>query len=227
MKLARSARTLFSAALFLAAPAAMAQNRAGTTEVTLFGGGYFGGRLYSGSNQIFDRSVDVSDEPTYGIRVGYNINRWFGLEAGFSRAESHVTPRFRSDFDGVRNLGDFESRHFEGNFVFNFGKRRFQPYVTLGAGATQFRTNFNDGFGTETNTRFTANFGGGMKFWVTPRFGIRLDARGRSAYIAPHYCDESDSAFCRTTDDFYRDYENDHRRWYTSGETTAGFTFAF
>ena len=52
------------AALLLASPAAFAQNRAGTGEVTLFGGGYFGGRFYAGSNSIFTQSVDVSDVGT-------------------------------------------------------------------------------------------------------------------------------------------------------------------
>jgi len=124
--------------LGLASPAALAQNRGGTAEVTLFGGGYWGGRLYSESNAFFDRSVEVSDEPTYGARIGFNVNRWLGLEAGFSRAEARFRSRFRDDFDDRRNLGDLESRHWEGNLVFNLGKHRFVPYVTVGAGATQF-----------------------------------------------------------------------------------------
>jgi opacity protein-like surface antigen len=194
------------------------------------GGGYWGGRLYAGSNAIFDRSVDVSNEPTYGIRIAHNVTRWLGLEAGFSRAEAHYKPRFSDDCDlfaDCRNgrLGDLESRHWEGNLVFNFGKRRFQPYVTIGAGATQFRTNVPD-FGSDTDTRFTANFGAGLKLWITPRFGVRVDGRGRSAYISPSRCSRTDSAFCHNDDGYYR-YDDDRRRWYTSGETTAGFTFAF
>ncbi len=172
----------------------------------------------------------MSDVGTYGLRVGYNVNRWLGVEAGFSRAEAEFKSRYATDGglfgNGSNRLGDLELRHWEGNLLFNMGRRRFKPYITIGAGATQFRSNV-PGFRPDTDTRFTANFGGGMKLWVTPRFAFRLDARGRSSYIGAHRCgSSSDEVFCR--DDSNRDYDsNDRRRWYTSGEVTGGFTAAF
>jgi hypothetical protein len=230
MKIPRGARflSLAALALVLAAPS-LAQDRGGTAEVTIFGGGYFGGRLYAGSNTIFSQSVDVSDVGTYGLRAAYNVNRWLGLEAGFSRAEAEFKSRYRASdgglFDhGSTSLGDLELRHWEGNLLFNMGRRRFRPYITIGAGATQFRSNV-PGSRPDTDTRFTANFGGGMKLWFTPRFAFRFDARGRSSYIGARRCSTgSNDVFCR--DDSYRD-DNDRRRWYTSGEVTGGFTAAF
>jgi hypothetical protein len=219
------------AALFLGSSLPLlAQERAGTTEITLFGGGSFGGRLYTESNQVFDRDVDVSDTGTYGARLGFNITRWLEFEAGFARAESHfrTIDRFGTDRLHAR-LGDLEERHWDGNFVFNFGHRRFQPYVTVGAGATELRTDVPTGTGvvnagSDSNTRFSANLGGGMKMWVTPRFGFRFDARGRATYLGSGDCDAHDT-FCDN-----RTYDSDRadrRRWYASSEVTGGVTFAF
>ena len=65
MSMSRAHRILTLAALaaLFALPAA-AQDRRGTTELTLFGGGEFGERLYARTNDLFGRDVDVRDAGT-------------------------------------------------------------------------------------------------------------------------------------------------------------------
>lgn len=229
MPTTRSARRFALALLaFLAAPAALAQHRGGTVELTPFAGASFGGRLYPGSNAIFGQTVDVSDEPTYGLRLGFNMNKWLGFEIGASRTEAHFERGHRDGGlfgDRSQRLGDLELRQLEGTLNVNLGRRRVVPYLAIGGGATQFRADV-PGYGRDTDTRFTAVFGGGLKFWVTPRFAFRLDARGRSAYVDDSedcFFEEDDFDFC----DDRRFDDDDDRRWYTSGEVTGGLTIAF
>jgi opacity protein-like surface antigen len=218
---------LAALAAFFALPAA-AQDRRGTTELTLFGGGEFGERLYAGTNDVFDRDVDVRDAGTYGLRVGYNITKLFEVEASASRTEADIRelrsfydradPRYRS------KIGTTDSRHFDLNLTVNFGRRHVQPYVTAGVGANWLEVRAA-GVGSDTSTHFAANLGAGVKLWVTPRFGFRLEARGRSSYLNDNGCrshttnhdDGCDDRFDRSSD----------RRWYTSSELTGGLTFAF
>lgn len=217
------------AALLLLPLGASAQDRSGTVEISPFGGGDFGGRLYAGSNDVFTRDVDVRPAATYGLRLTYNVNNWLGIEASASRAESDIRSRdllLDENLERRRvKLGELEAWRYELDGVFSFGHRRFRPYVALGAGATRFRTEAA-GFATERHTRFTANLGFGMKLWVTPRFAFRLDGRGRAAYVnTSRRCSDSrDEDFC---DDGFRRDSNDSRRWYGSSELTGGVTFAF
>jgi opacity protein-like surface antigen len=200
---------VIAAAGLLAAPLA-AQDRTGTWEITPFAGGHFGGRLDAGSNALFARDVDLGTAPTYGVRLGFNVNRWFGMEFGWS----HAKPDIRAIggdvlFGQGQKLGEMTHNVFEGNAVFNMARGQFIPYLTLGAGAMTFDAWVPD-TPSATDTRFVASFGGGVKMFVTPRVALRIDGRYRSAYI-------------NNNDNFHRNGSN----WYGSGEVTGGLTFAF
>ena len=215
---------LASLALLMISGAARAQDRTGTVEITPFGGGYFGGRLYEGSNTIFSRDVDVQSAGTYGIRVGVNANRWLGIEAGFATARADIEARgSRSELFFDRNkLGTLDVKQYELNGVFNFGRRRVIPYFTLGAGATTFRARV-PGVDTDDDTRFSANMGLGMKVFFNPHVALRFEGRGRSAYVNNSQRCSDRSSLC--DDGFSSDGSS--RRWYTSGEVTGGITAAF
>ncbi len=208
-----------AAALLIAGPAA-AQDRSGTFELTGFGGGYFGGTLHAGSNTLFTRDVTLGDAPTYGVRLGYNVNRWFGLEFGWSHARADInTPGGDLLFGEGQKLGEMTHNVFEGNAVFNLARGRFIPYLTLGAGAMTFDASVTGAPGA-SDTRFVGNIGGGLKMFVTPHLAVRIDGRWRDAYISSHdtYYHDGCSHDCH----YYYDSE-----WYGSGEVTGGLSFAF
>lgn len=220
----------FSAAALLAATAAVAlgarparaQDRTGTVEITPFGGGYFGGRLYSGSNAIFSEDVDVRDTGTWGLRVGMNANRWLGIEAGFSMAKADIRSIGGSTlFGSGHKLGELDVKSYELNAVFNMGRRRVIPYFTLGAGATTFDAKVPD-TDVSADTRFSANFGAGLKVFFDPHVAFRFDGRYRASYVNNTNCDQHYGSYC------YDDRHNDDsHRWYANGELTGGLTIAF
>ncbi|MEO6323272.1 MAG: outer membrane beta-barrel protein [Thermoanaerobaculia bacterium] len=221
---------LFSLAIVascLAPASAQGQNRTGTVEITPFGGGYFGGRLYEGSNEIFTRDVDVRTAGTYGLRVGVNVNRWLEIETGFSTARANIEARGSSSglFGGGRKLGELDVKHYDLNGVFNFGRRRVIPYFTIGGGATTFRARV-PGVDVSDDTRFTANMGLGVKVFFNPHVGLRFEGRGRSALVDDSRCSDRFED-CDDFRDRDRDDDRSNRRWYSSGELTGGVTVAF
>lgn len=220
----RLRRALLTAplALLLAAPAALAQDRSGTVELTPFGGAYIGGTLYAGSNVIFSRDVDVDSAGMYGARLGVNLNRWLGLEASWAHANADIRSEGGGLFgDSGRKLGELKTDSFDLNAVFSFGHRRVIPYFTLGAGATVFNAKVPD-FPTDDDTRFAANMGLGVKVFFNPHVAVRFEGRGRAAYVNDSRRCRHSSSYCDGT---FRD--DDDRRWYGNGEITGALTFAF
>jgi opacity protein-like surface antigen len=221
-RLSFAARLFLPAVLVAAVPLA-AQERAGTVEITPFGGAYIGGTLHRGSNALFDRDVDVKTDVGFGLRVGVNANRWLGIEASFSTAKADIEETSENDlFGGSSRLGELDVKHYELNAVFNMGHKRVIPFLTIGGGATTFDANV-PGTHSSTDTRFTLNAGAGLKVFFNPHFGLRFEGRWRGALI-----DDSDRCD-RHDDDCNDNYWNDEsdRRWYDSGEVTGGLTIAF
>ncbi|MCM3876218.1 MAG: porin family protein [Thermoanaerobaculia bacterium] len=202
------------AALALASPA-FAQDRSGTFELSPFGGAYFGGNLYDGSLGRIHAETDFA----YGVRFAYNVSRHFGIEVDWTEArprlhtDSHHAPYTSS------TVGHLRHDVYEANGIFNFGTGRVYGYIGLGAGASVLKTELNAG-PSDTQTKFTGNFSAGMKAFVTPRFGFRLDGRLRST-------DTDQTTNHGTTCDFYGYCYHYHSNWYYSSELTGGLIFAF
>lgn len=131
---------------------------------------------------------------TAGGRAAYNFSGRFGLELSYNfmvnnvRLVTPVAPGLPSYTFGN------QIHYLALNPVFNFTPRgsRIQPYITIGAGAAQFTptdtakkiardpvvdaiyhsANLND------NLQAALNYGGGIKWHISPHIGLRLDARG-------------------------------------------------
>ena len=162
------------AALALASPA-LAQDRTGTVEISPFGGAYFGGDLYDGS---FGR-VHAESDFAYGVRLAYNVTRHFGIEVDWTQSRPYLhTDHYESPYTSS-TIGRLRHDVYEANRIYNFGTGRVYGYVGLGAGVSVLKTELNAG-PSDTQTKFTGNFSAGMKAFVTPRFGFRLDGRLRS-----------------------------------------------
>jgi hypothetical protein len=99
-----------------------------------------------------------------GARVTFNSWKYFGHEANYAYQ------RARLDLGGLAKLGDAFSVH---NYYYNFlayGTPRdtvVRPFVTGGAGASSIRGDTKPGF----------NFGAGLKFKLSERYGLRVDIR--------------------------------------------------
>ena len=215
-------RTLLLLALLVAAASpAFGQDRTGTVEITPVGGAYFGGRLDAGSNGLFNHDVEVKDAGTYGVRLGYNFNRRFGLEWGWTRAKADIQNVGSSVlWVAGTKLGELTVNQYDMNFVISMAHGRVIPYFTIGGGATTFQASL-PGSTSSTDTRFTANAGFGLKMFLDPKVALRFEGRGRSSYVSDSGCNSSWDSSCHDS------HGNSDSRWYTSGEVTGGLTVAF
>ncbi len=213
-------RRFFSLALLtlapiLAAGRAEGQIRANTVEISPFYGRLFGGDFARGSNSLFDGRVDVDDANTYGVRVGYNATEMFEVEVEGSRTDTHFVSHDSGDVfgSGGQRLGDLRIDYLLGYGTVNFGHRRAVPFVTIGAGVGRLQPS-DTATEPHDSTRFTASLGAGLKFFVTPHFGLRVDGRGYSTYLnRDDTCGHSDRC--------------DDRHYLTNGELSGGVVLSF
>ena len=207
------------------APAA-AQDRTGSWEITPFAGGFFGGQIYDGyptgaGNRV---RLDLGTTPTYGGRFGYNFNRAFGLEVEYGYAK----PSINVDNDHCcvmgsgtvpypnASVGHATIHMWDMDALFNFGKKAVIGYFAMGLGGT---TVSPDVANAGSDTRFSMNLGGGVKFFFTPHVGLRVDGRYRTTDTGHH---TNHYTWC----DYYYCYTYGSE-WASSGTVTGGLTFAF
>lgn len=216
---------LIAAAAVLACVAsASAQLRSGTIELNPFAGYFFGGEvshrgvyypIYPCPNcSSNDADIDVDDEVTYGGRVGYNFTSLFEGEFQYSQTNTRFVAH---PFDGNPdvNFGSLKIEYFLGYLTFNFGHGRLVPYFTIGAGAANLIPNVAGSFST-SEVRYTGSVGGGVKYFMTPHFGLRLDGRAYSTYLGNDshvYCNPN--GFCTS------------HTWLYNGDVNGGFIIAF
>jgi len=205
-----------AAAVLLSATALFGQIREGTMEIEPFAGYLWGGTFAHGTTALFTSSVDVADHVTYGGRIGFNATQVFQVEFQYSRTDTtFTTPNGGGIFGpGPAKLGNLAIDYFLAYTTFNFGHWRFVPYITVGAGVANMNPEVPN-VPSSSSTRFTASFGGGMKYFVTPHFGMRFDGRLYDTSLGDSNHSSCDHWGCT----------NSH--WLTNGEATGGIVVAF
>jgi len=138
-------------------------------ELSAFGGiGLFGGLSQAGFSE------KLAAGGTAGGRAAYNFSQHFSLEGNYSFSvnNARLTPA---------NFGN-QIQSFAIDAVYNFTARgsRIRPYVTAGLGPSWFVPvkQAEAALGVGKSTELTFNYGGGVKYHLTPHLGLRLDARG-------------------------------------------------
>jgi outer membrane protein with beta-barrel domain len=214
-----------SFALCALASAAHAQVRSGTFEITPFYGYLVGGSVSPSGSWS---NLDVQDHGTYGVGLGYFINSTVEVEARWARTMTGYA--LHSDWDGSSGSGDQRVTDLTLDYVmgyatFNFGHRRWVPYVTAGLGAALLNpgpTHINCSTDPcqvqgSTSTLFTSSLGGGVKYYANRHFGFRLDARGYFTYV-------NSNGDCGSS---HHHSGNCSTNWLGNFETTGGLVIAF
>jgi len=140
---------------------------AGQAEVTLIPGGGI----------VFAESKEAS-APTFGNyqlggAVAYNLSRFVGIEGEFG---SSVGISQTLDFGYSGSVRTPDMLTYSGNVVLSVPTgTSLVPYVTGGAGGLSLLSRKDFGI-NETETLFTSNVGGGIK-WYAGRWGLRADYR--------------------------------------------------
>jgi opacity protein-like surface antigen len=208
------------AAIVAGAASATAQLRGGTVEINPFAGYLFGGQFGRSFNDDFDRHsrLQVDDDVVYGGRVGYNITSLIEVETEYAQSETQLEfdRHSRRDSDGhdEDRIGDLRFQYFMGYGTFNFGRGRMVPYFTIGSGAARIRLHI-PGDRTDSDTRYTAAVGGGLKYFFNPHFALRLDGRAYSSYLGDSEVVCRHSSDCRQSN------------WVTNGVANGGIILAF
>ena len=115
--------------------------------------------------QAFDGDLDLDDGMVYGLAIGYNASKNWGLELDLRYAPTEA------DLSGGP---DVDVKTVTGNVLYHFQpEQAFVPYLVAGLGALQYGI---DGTGSDDED-FIANWGGGFKYAVNPDIDLRLDLR--------------------------------------------------
>jgi len=149
----------FLLVLLAAASPALAQNRSESWEF----GPYFVGF-------DFDNEIEIEDEWGGGFRFGYNFVPMHEIEIAFEAVDTE---------DDVFHLIDVKVSQLQANYVFNFvfdRRQKVVPFLTAGLGAIRFEVD-EPFIGSDEETDSLFNMGGGVRFFFTRQFNLRLDAR--------------------------------------------------
>jgi hypothetical protein len=136
--------------------------KAQTAEVAALCGIGFGGSLAS---PVSGESMDIESGLVYGGAISTPLSRTWRIEGLFLRQESRVSgERPGTDIDLERYLAGFQEE-------LPWGKTR--AFGTFLIGATRFVP-----AGSDDEWWFTVGLGLGVKTRLTPRVGLRFEARG-------------------------------------------------
>jgi len=156
------------AALVCSPAVAGAQALLDAIEVTAFGGYRFGGDFYEIAT---GRPVDQDGAPSFGVVVNFPFRGDTQIEALVTHQEARFT--LPADPRQWRVAVD----HYQAGGLTEFGGDRARPFVTGSLGLTRYAA------AGDSEIRFSAAAGGGVKLFPTPRVGLRLDGRVFATFV--------------------------------------------
>jgi opacity protein-like surface antigen len=192
---------------------------------------------YTGSEGINsdERAILGAVYDTIGVDGGSSLNFTFGvfvspqaeLEFLFARQGSRLTAEGPV---ATQPISEMSLYNYMFNFVYNVGEpeARVRPYFFGGLGATQY--SFGNllvtppaglsGGQIDSSTRFSSNWGGGVKLYFSPNVGAKVGVRWIPTYI------KSDPAgvWC---DPWYGCWQLVDNKYSNQFETSGGVTFRF
>jgi hypothetical protein len=146
--------------------------RAQGVEMTPFGGYRFGGGFFE---LITGQPVDLDGAPALGVVV--DVPLWNGLqvEGLFTHQNAEVLVPVRPF--GPATRWRISVDHWQAGGLREFGGGPVRPLLTGTLGLTRFAAE------GDNEIRFTVGAGGGVKLFVVPRVGVRLDGRLFATFV--------------------------------------------
>lgn len=155
----------FAALCIMAAPVA-AGERAGAFSLSPFVGGY-----------TFDGVQHMDTAPVYGLRLGYDLTKYLGVEAVGTYLSTKVTRSERSVNALSYRLDILYNIVPDGPLV---------PYLAVGGGGLTTGHGHKGLKISDRTTEATANAGLGFKYFLTDSVALRGDARQLFLFESPH-----------------------------------------
>ena len=180
-------KALILAGLLLIPAAALAQ--AHRFEVTPYAGWRFDGEFNYG-DFLEERNVRVDEGASFGVIFDVPLSPNWQIELIATRQDSE----FIVDgglFSPEQNLGDVTLDMVHAGILFQWGPGQVQGFFSSGLGIARIEPDRND---VEAESRFSGNFGGGVKIFFSQNVGLRFEGRGYWVDLETDY------------DDYYDDY---------------------
>jgi hypothetical protein len=152
-------------------------------EVTPSIGYRLGGEF---EDETSGETVDLDEAPSYGLILSLNLDEQSQIELFWSHQETSLEDD--ALFSGATLLDlDVDYIHFGGTYIVD--GELVRPFVVASMGVTHMNP---EQAGFDSETRFSAALGGGIRLFFTRHIGLRIEGRGFATFI------DSDSAvFCR------------------------------
>ncbi len=189
---------LIGLCLVLAAPFALAQDN----RVEVYG--MVGYTLSSGIdvqdqevNDVIYNRISPKSGLAYDVGADFFLSEGFSLGFNWSRQDSKLRGRAVSAPD--TDFTDMNVDNYHGIFTYTFGDEdlELRPYIFGGLGATHYAPGDIDGSPSNSRTKFSTTWGGGVKIYPTEHFGFKGGVRWTPTYITttpggtwcnPWYC---------------------------------------
>jgi hypothetical protein len=141
-------------------------------EVAPFGGYRFGGGFFE---LVTGQPVDLDGAPSLGVALDVPLPNGFQVEGLFTHQHAHVfVPA-----PGIRPAASvpISVDHWQAGALQEFRGGRLRPFLTGTLGLTRFAA------ADDSEIRFTAGAGGGLKVFPTRHVGLRLDGRVFATFV--------------------------------------------
>lgn len=155
---------ILAAFVLLLPLSAAAEIRAGSFEVN----------PYVGYN-FFESQQNLNNAPVFGLRFGYNITKYFGVEIGgqFLRTNVNDTAKMNNtegQFGYPMDRVDLYFYHIDA-IVHILPDSKFTPFIVAGFGGAQYSPSI------ETKDMASFNVGVGAKYSLTENIALRVDVQ--------------------------------------------------
>ncbi len=150
--------------IFLLPLSARSEVKAGSVEVTPFGG-----------FSLFEKRQNLENSPLVGGRLGYNFTNRLGIEGTWQFMKSYVDDKstpFTRQGQFTYPINDVSITNYNLGLIYHFiPESRFNPYIVAGYGVNHYSPKINN------KNMSVVDFGAGLKFWLTEHIALRIDAR--------------------------------------------------
>ncbi len=146
-------------------------------EIQPMTGYKFGGGVDVGANIYDVNRINIASSISYGMTATYNPTEYLGVEFLWDRQPTKAAASFAGGGTLPTKVG-FTMDQYQGNFLVSLRGHgsEVEPFVLFGVGASNMR-----GGGSST-TKSSLGAGGGVKYFLTPHLGLRLQARYAPTY---------------------------------------------
>ncbi len=157
---------LFISLLFLS-QVSFAQ-RAPKFDISVMGGYFFAGYLYTGSGDL-----NIKNDAHYGVALGMNVDRRMGMEISYNYSATSMS--LKTYPGGItKELFNMSINYIQGAALYYAKRGKVQPYGLFSIGVAWFTPESNI---YTTETRMAFGLGGGVKLFLSPNIGLRLQGR--------------------------------------------------